>query len=178
MVSLAEAELLYEVARQVRDGFIVEVGSYRGRSTAALALGSQAGNNVPVYAIEPHEPFLGVHGGQFGPEDRAAFYRAMLRTGCYRTVRLINLSSEHLSPTWMPQVGLLFLDGDHSATGIAKDWQQWHRRLTRDCTVVFDDCTPDTPGVWQFTRSLTEWSEVAKVGKMALFRLEPAQLNA
>src|SRR5580698_9485727 len=44
MVSLDVAELLYSLARDVSVGVIVEVGSYRGRSTVALALGSRAGH--------------------------------------------------------------------------------------------------------------------------------------
>jgi predicted O-methyltransferase YrrM len=43
MTSLADAELLFQLARECREGCIVEVGSYRGRSTVALALGTQGG---------------------------------------------------------------------------------------------------------------------------------------
>src|ERR1700722_20931863 len=96
MVSLDVAELLYSLARDVDAGVIVEVGSYRGRSTVALALGSRAGHGAPVFAIEPHESFHGPLGGDFGPEDRGFFYRAMLRSEGYREVRLINLSSEEV----------------------------------------------------------------------------------
>ena len=72
MTSLKEVSLLYELAKQAKNGCIVEVGSYRGRSTVALGRGSMDGNQVPVFAIEPHEEFRGVLGGQFGPEDRGA----------------------------------------------------------------------------------------------------------
>ena len=46
-----------------------------------LARGAEHGYGARVYAVEPHEPFVGPRGGQFGPEDRAAFFRNMVRTG-------------------------------------------------------------------------------------------------
>jgi hypothetical protein len=69
----------------VRDGCIVEVGSYRGRPTAALALGSLSGFQVPVYAVDPQEEFKGIYGGQFGPEDRGAFFRRCSGFGFIRS---------------------------------------------------------------------------------------------
>jgi hypothetical protein len=68
-LGLNEAQLLSELASQVSEGYIAEVGSYRGRSTVALTLGSQHSSTVPVYAIEPHEAFTSVVGGNFGPRD-------------------------------------------------------------------------------------------------------------
>ena len=42
---------------------IVEIGSYRGRSTIALALGSRGAS---VFAVDPHEHLTGPLGGEFG----------------------------------------------------------------------------------------------------------------
>ena len=98
--SFEEAELLYDLAREVRSGCIVEVGAYRGRSTVSLGRGALDGHRVPVYSIEPHQTFTGVLGGRFGPADAGAFHRAMLETGCYHVVRLVSLSSEQVTPGW------------------------------------------------------------------------------
>src|SRR5215469_11502211 len=89
-----EVALLYCAAQRVRDGCIVEIGSHRGRSTAALAFGTRSAFNVPVYAIEPHETFRGIYGGDFGPHDRTCFMQNMLTLGIAETVRLVGLSSE------------------------------------------------------------------------------------
>ena len=59
MIDHRQVASLYELAHAVEEGVIVEVGSYRGKSTSALGRGSQRGHRVPVYAIEPHEPFKG-----------------------------------------------------------------------------------------------------------------------
>src|SRR5580700_10131355 len=121
MISLDVAELLYSLAREVDDGVIVEVGSFRGRSTVALAAGSRAGHGAPVFAIEPHEPFHGVLGGEFGPRDRASFYRTMLRTRSFRDVRLVNLTTQEVAPGWRHPVGMLWLDGDHATESVRRD---------------------------------------------------------
>lgn len=134
-----EAMLLFQLARQTEHGCIVEVGSYRGRSTIALALGARNGLGVPVYAFDPHESFTGVFGGEFGASDRAAFYRNMLRSGCYREVRLINQDSATVSPGWTKQVALLWIDGDHSFEGVSRDFKAWLPHLSPDAKVVFDD---------------------------------------
>jgi hypothetical protein len=134
-----ELRLLFQLAARVADGCIVEVGSFRGRSTAALALGALAGHRAPVYAIEPHEAFTGVLGGVFGPEDRGSFFAAMLRLRLYPVVRLVNLSSEYLAAGWPLPVRLLWIDGDHSEAGVRRDLACWLPKLHPDATIAFHD---------------------------------------
>jgi Methyltransferase domain len=166
------ALLLYELARQVSSGCIVEVGSYRGRSTVALARGSAAGSNVPVYAVEPHEEFVGVLGGVFGPEDRAAFFQTMLRTGAYRQVRLVNLSSEVLSGGWTVPVALLWLDGDHAYQSVRRDFDAWGPHLTAGCDLVLDDAADPELGPFRLAEELDSggWERVRQVGRVLHLR--------
>jgi hypothetical protein len=86
-VDAAECGHLYAEARKLCEGCIVEIGAYRGRSTAALALGTLDGAHLPFYTIEPHEPFVGEYGGKFGPADRGMFFRNMLEVGIADSVR-------------------------------------------------------------------------------------------
>jgi hypothetical protein len=90
-----DIELLYSLgARVPADTCIVEIGSYHGRSTVALALAARAGHGAAVYAVEPHEPFVGHLGGTFGPCDRPHFFTNLLRAGVAEDVRLVAVSSE------------------------------------------------------------------------------------
>jgi Methyltransferase domain len=166
------AALLYRLARDVRHGCVVEVGSYRGRSTVALARGVAAGGNARIYAIEPHEPFIGALGGEFGPEDRAAFYRNMVRTGAYAQVRLLNVSSEILAPGWTEPVALLWLDGDHSFEGVSRDFRAWERHLLPDSNVVLDDADDPALGPHRLIEELVGqgWQDVGRVGRVAHLR--------
>jgi hypothetical protein len=156
MIAVPEAELLYRLAAAVTDGCIVEVGAFRGRSTIALSLGSRSGANAAVFAIEPHEEYRGVLGGRFGPDDRAAFYRGMLRSGRYENVRLVNLSSEVVTPGWRRPVGLLWIDGDHSPEGVARDFDCWRPHLAPGARVAFDDSAAEGRGPTVFVRSLVD----------------------
>ncbi|HEY7948394.1 MAG TPA: class I SAM-dependent methyltransferase [Acidimicrobiales bacterium] len=146
MVSIPEAVLLHDLARDVADGVIVEVGCYRGRSTVALSLGARSGRQARIFSLDPHETYTGVNGGNFGPADRGAFFSSMLRTGCYQNVRLINLSSEEVTPGWRHPVGLLWLDGDHSAAGVRRDLAVWRPHLLPGAVVAFDDSRDETSG--------------------------------
>ncbi len=163
-----EAQLLYTLAKQVRAGCILEVGSYRGRSTVALGLGSIAGGQAPVYAIEPHEPFIGVLGGTFGAEDRAHFYRSMLFSGCYKAVRLINLSSEIVAPGWQRPVSLLWIDGDHSYAAVRRDLTCWEPHLLPQALVAFHDSLDATLGPAQLIQELLDAGTYARFQQVGL----------
>lgn len=157
----------------MRDTSIVEVGSYRGRSTVALAHGSLDGCCVPVYAIDPHEEFEGVLGGQFGYEDRGAFMSAMVATGSFEVVRLVNLSSGLVTAAWREPIGLLWIDGDHRYEGVRRDFECWAAHLAEGAVVAFDDATDPGLGPWKLLEELLAAGRVegsVSTGKVRAFR--------
>jgi len=173
MVSFDEAVLLYHFAKAVRGGCIVEIGSYRGRSSVFLGRGSLEGAKVPVYAIDPHKSFIGVLGGVFGPQDRTAFYRAMLENECSEIVSLINLSSEYFSSTWSEPISLLWIDGDHSYDGVKRDFECWLPNLETNANIVFDDATDPKLGPHKLIDELIvskRFEKVVNVGKVVAIR--------
>jgi hypothetical protein len=170
MLSNEETLALYTLAQAVRrPDCIVEVGSYRGRSTAALAAGARP-SGVAVYAIEPHEPFTGILGGQFGPEDRKQFFRNMLRSRSTDEVRLVNLSSEIVAQGWQKPVGLLWLDGDHSYAGVRRDFEAWEPHLSDAVTVALHDS--NQPSIQRFLGELTAigWEAVKRVDLITVIK--------
>ena len=171
-LSPAEGLLLRRLASEVSEGVIVEVGAYRGRSTYALSMGSREGDDAPVFAIEPHEHFSGPLGGGFGPPDRAAFFRNMLKTGSWSNVRLVNLSSEVVTAGWTRPLGLLWIDGDHSYEGVRRDVDCWLPFLLPDASVVFDDSIDPTIGPSRVIAELIadSWSVTEQVGKVSVLR--------
>jgi predicted O-methyltransferase YrrM len=177
-----EISHLFELAQRVRDGCIVEVGSWRGRSTAALALGSQRGFKVPVYAIEPHENFRGIYGGNFGSTDRIVFFQNMLRAGTLDTVRLVNLSSEYVTRGWPQPVGLLWVDGDHRYRSVRNDVLCWLPHLRPDATLVLDDATDSRIGPYHVVEELVRggrWTRGLEIGKTkTLERVSDVTLDA
>ncbi len=154
-----EAHLLYDLARSVQGSCIVEVGSYRGRSTAALAFGSIAGSQAPVFSIEPHETFVGPFGGQFGPIDRGHYMQRMVELGLFHVVRLVNLSSEFIADRWPLPVALLWIDGDHGYDSVKRDLRAWKDKLSFDANLVFDDASDPNTGPGRLVREIVTTGE-------------------
>jgi len=141
MIHPDECLLLMRLASKVREGVIVEIGSYRGRSTIALAMGSSRGPAVPVFAIEPHEEFTGVLGRRFGPDDKKAFQRNIAHSTLSRFIHLISATSETAAKSWNSEIGLLWIDGDHRYEAVKKDFELWSPFLHVDGRIAFDDST-------------------------------------
>lgn len=177
-ISLEEAELLYRCAGGVREGCIVEVGSWRGKSTIAMARAVlRAGSGVRVYAVDPHESFQGVYGGQFGAQDRGAFFANMVRSGCFRAVRLLNVSSEVITPGWQLGVGMMFIDGDHTYEGVRRDVESWRPHLLPGAIVAFDDANDPDIGPYQVIGELRQtghFQAVESAGKVSVLRFQDA----
>ena len=145
MVMPDECLLLMRMASEVRDGAIVEIGSYRGRSTIALAIGSSRGARVPVYAIDPHEGFTGVLGARFGPDDQTQFERNIERASIADLVVPVVETSTNASAGWKGAIELLWIDGDHRYEAVRQDFELWSAFVSAGGRIAFDDST--VPGL-------------------------------
>jgi hypothetical protein len=101
----------------------------------------------------------------------------MLRTGCYQTVRLVNLTSEIVAPNWKEPIGLLFIDGDHTESGVRRDWSCWSPHLTADAVVAFDDA--DLPGPAKLIGELvgSNWDRIRDLETIAVLQRKPGATN-
>lgn len=163
-----EAQLLFELAADIAQGCIVEIGSYRGRSTVALALGSQRGNHAPVYAIEPHGDFIGSLNARFGPWDRVEFFRNLLRADCVQTVRLVNLRAEAAVRAWDQPIGLLWIDGDHAYEAVKRDFECWQPFVLSEGLVAFHDSVDETLGPARVVRQALASGRYEKIRHLGL----------
>jgi glycosyltransferase involved in cell wall biosynthesis len=175
-IDLAQARYLRALIGECKFGARIEVGSYRGKSAVALSAGlpTTGVNGTPMlYCVEPHKPFTGFYGGQFGPEDRGAFYRAMLKTGAFRRVALINLSSEVVAVGWRESIGFLFIDGDHTYEGVNRDFESWKSHLLAGAIVAFDDSLDPNCGPHRLIGELLaadEYETLSSCGKITTLR--------
>lgn len=162
-VSTLELMTLFELSKNLPSGqAIVEIGSYQGRSTIALAKGSLAGNDNPVYAVEPHEEFVGLLGGSYGPQDRVMFFKNLLAFDVANKVALLNISSGQASKCWEKiNIGMVFIDGDHSYDQVKEDFFSWRRYLLVNAIVCFHDIK--TSGVSQLITELSSASQIIKI---------------
>lgn len=152
LISPAVGEQLAALAADVMPpDVIVEIGSYKGKSTAYLATGAiQAGRGAEVYAVDPWDS-AGNVGGRFGfdrPETFRAFRKQLVVAGVHMAVTPIRGFSVEVASRWGRRVGMLYIDGSHTEKDVAADVLAWFPHLADRCIVAFDDYdTPRNPGV-------------------------------
>jgi predicted O-methyltransferase YrrM len=124
-----EGELLYRLAKECTKGVVVEIGSWKGKSTIWLAAGSFAGPRIPVYAIDPHNCSYDSVTGELvcGKEltTFSDFTKNIAAAGVQETVRPIVQLSAEAAAGWTEPIGLLWIDGDHSYEGVSCDLSLW-----------------------------------------------------
>lgn len=150
LVSEATGEALAALAEGVdAQAAIVELGSYKGKSTAYLAVGAKRGHGAKVWAVDAWDTPGNVT-GRFGfaePSTRQRFEEQLRSVRLWSRVTPLQGFSVDVAATWDgPPVALLFIDADHEAA--RADFDAWAPHLVPQARVVFDDIdTPKNPGV-------------------------------
>lgn len=133
----AEAELLYNLAGQVSDGYIVEIGSHHGRSTICMAAGVKAaGKHTPIYAVDPH---VSCNNVTIGDADRAAFLKNLVDFGVADIVRVMDINSVLAVDILDGNIGLLFIDGDHDYHNVSRDFSLWRELVLPAGYIILHD---------------------------------------
>ena len=174
--TVVELRALHMLASQVKQGVIVEIGSYHGRSTVALAYGSRSNANIPVIAIDPHQEFEGELGAKMSPRDRAAFFRNNLRSKITDVVSLINLPSQLVVNCWKQPIGLLWIDGDHSYEMVKQDFEKWSPFVVEGGIIALHDSTHEELGPYIVVKqalSSAEYENVEVVDRITILRKLP-----
>jgi glycosyltransferase involved in cell wall biosynthesis/predicted O-methyltransferase YrrM len=138
-----QAERLFVAGRSVTaGGRIVEIGSYRGRSTIVLA--GAAADDVEVVAIDPHA------GNDRGPQeiegyDREAeqdyrtFHDNLARAGVDDRVRHVRQPSQDALAEVSGDVDVLYVDGAHRYGPASDDIRRWGARVRPGGTMLIHD---------------------------------------
>lgn len=144
-------DFLIEAAARVPAGqVIVECGSYRGRSTGHLALGSSQGAGVTVHAFDPWEDAPPLPEGYINAapsvrdyarsETREAFEAHMAATGADRYVEAHQMTGVDGGKSYDGgPVGLLFHDALHRLEDVRDDLKAWLPHMAERSMVVLHD---------------------------------------
>lgn len=137
MLTPSEAEFLYHLGQRAPgNSVIVEIGSWKGKSTILLARGSMTVGGSKVYAIDPHEPLLEEgYGDDTEPEFRENIKRAGVET---HVVPMVT-TSEKAARGWNLPIGLLWIDGDHRYEQVKKDFLLWEPHVVEGGIVAMHD---------------------------------------
>ena len=137
-----EAILLNQLAAQTTPGtIIVEIGSWKGKSTIALASSAK----VPVYAIDPHTGSP-EHRQKGEPVDTYKdFINNIKRHNLTKKIKPLRLTSREAAKKINKSISLLFIDGDHSYQAVSQDFKDYYPKLQIGGTIAFHD-TISWPG--------------------------------
>lgn len=138
MLSNNEAILLYNLAKKANNGVIVEIGSYKGKSTICLGYGSKDGSGVRVYAIDPHQGNLSLNKHAL-PSLKEFKTNISQNKEIKDYVLPLFITSEAANEIVKQKADLVFIDGDHSFPSVLKDFQLWNSKLNEGGIIAFHD---------------------------------------
>jgi len=131
------------------EGALVEIGSFKGKSTVALALGSSlmSMRKRPVHAIDP-----------FGLYMKQSYYGTFMenvkKNGVTDYVIPIRKYSTEAYEECPRQIALLFIDGDHAYESVKHDITHYAPRVVPGGVLAFHDYGTGWPGVTQAVNEL------------------------
>jgi predicted O-methyltransferase YrrM len=139
-----EAVCLRRIARDLPlDLPIVEIGSYRGRSTLCLASGLRARGRGRLVSVDPHvyrsEPELRENLAHFGMDE---------------LVEVNVATSLDVAATWRGPAGAVFVDGNHEAEAVEADVAAWLPHLAPGGFLLLHDAAG--PGAFAGPRALAD----------------------
>jgi methyltransferase family protein len=172
----AQARRLFGAAGAVPEGGrIVEIGSFRGRSSIVLARGASPG--VEMVCIDPH---VGSDRGpreiaarpSLGEEDLAAFHGNLERAGVAGRVRHVRDFSSLAMAAFDGPVDLLFVDGAHRFGPARSDLVRWGARVPSGGRMLVHDAFSSVGVTLALLTSVVpspSWRYVGRDGSLAAY---------
>ena len=134
-----EAGCLYSLARNC-GGNIVEIGSWKGKSTVCLALGSKVGSGGKVFAIDPHQGLADDCAELHWAENTEPIFRENIKKAKADDIVIpLVMKSEEAVTGWAEPISLLFIDGAHDYESVKKDFLLWAPYLKEGGFIAFHD---------------------------------------
>lgn len=142
-----EAILLHHLANRCSGkGCIVEIGSWKGKSTICLAKGTESGSRVRVYAIDPHAGSAEHHANGKTIWTYDEFKQNVRVAGVEHLVVPILKTSVEAARDFSQAVELLFIDGAHDYESVRQDFEAWSPKMVEGGVIAFHDTTWPGPG--------------------------------
>ncbi|MED4298256.1 class I SAM-dependent methyltransferase [Priestia megaterium] len=167
-------ENLYRYALRAPNSNIVEIGSWKGRSTACLACAIKDRNEGRVYAIDTWKGSLEHQKTLQGyPEDQLynEFIGNMKKLNLLDYIQPIKMDSIEASRQWPSslKIGLLYIDASHDYLSVKRDFEFWSPFVTTGGYIIFDD-VPSWPGPTKLVNELPKWyKKIDTKGNHAIF---------
>jgi predicted O-methyltransferase YrrM len=135
----SEGELLYKTAKNcMGSGVIVEIGSWKGKSTSWIGRGSKQGTHTKVFAVDPH---IGSNEHQSGGKvwTFEEFKQNIQTTGVEDIVVPLVKTSEEAAREFTEPVEFVFIDGAHEYEYVKQDFDLWFPKVIDNGIIAFHD---------------------------------------
>lgn len=170
-LSAIEAIQLYRFASMLkRDAVIVEIGSWKGKSTFCLAKGLHSGT---IYAIDPFDAAGEPGSAELYLNQKGEaplidqFHNNMKRLGVLKKIETCAGYSHQFAGRFT-SIDFLFIDGDHSVEGCEKDYTLFSPALVPGGFIAFHDHDParkDLGPTWVIEHHVLPSGNFAFIGK-------------
>ncbi|MDE3199384.1 MAG: class I SAM-dependent methyltransferase [Acidobacteriota bacterium] len=131
------------------DGVIVEIGSFKGKSTVVLGTVAKHYGLGPVVAIDPHT-FHSAELEEYRSKPGASSYDEFMRS--IESANLENIVEVHrdfsnaVCAHWQRPIRFLWIDGDHSYAGAKADFDGFMPHVVEHGIVAFHDALHEFAG--------------------------------
>ncbi len=174
-----QALRLYHAAAGTHQGeTIVEIGSFRGRSTIVLA--SAAPPGVQIVAIDPHA------GNDRGPQeidgfeaaaatDHDVFNANLAAAGVAERVQHVRAFSDVAHDQVAGELAVLYVDGAHRYSPARSDIREWGRRVSPGGTLLIHDSFSSVGVTLAIARELifsARWRYVGRARSLTEYRAD------
>lgn len=137
-----ESLVLYTIALNT-NGNIVEIGSWKGKSTCALGQGAKDGNKgAKVYAID-HFTGSAEHQQNGAVNTFGDFISNIGNFGVSEHITIMPISSMKAVDEWKNNgskpINLLFIDGSHKYDEVLADFKKWSQFVPVGGVIAFHD---------------------------------------
>jgi predicted O-methyltransferase YrrM len=132
--------LALAVACGPESGAILEIGSFKGKSTVGLATIARHYGSGPVVAVDPHSSPSSTDPDLQGAKTSFDDFQATLRNaGVTESVEVHRAYSSELAKSWNRPIRLLWIDGDHTYAGAKADLDMFRPFLVDGAVVALHD---------------------------------------
>ena len=175
-----EALALYKLSRKCKPGArIVEIGSWKGKSTYCLAKGLRDG---VIVAIDPFDgagetgnPYDGLKGGSPLLDQ----FQANLRSYSLLEKIEIKVGPSSRFANEIHEIDMLFIDGDHSIAGCEYDFKTFAPEVKSGGILAFHDYNPrrrELGPTWvvdNLVSKSAQWRLLGKWNSLIAFQRNP-----
>jgi len=176
-LTLREGAVLYYFSfTPFCEGRVVEIGSFKGKSTSWIATALRDKKlNDRVVAIDPH---INTYDFEVVPDYEetssfAVFKENLLKMQLTSWVETLKMTSEAAAENWTDPVRLLFVDGSHRHEDVLKDFQLWEPLVAQNGIICVHD-TKYFPGVVRATKEYfdesTHLKDMLRLKNMRVFQ--------